>query len=292
MPIGDTTTGALADSLDVVVASARITREYVGVMPNLVDRQTLSPNTGTGWKEITLAKLTAQSVTENTELDNPQQFSDSAQTLTPQLVGLHTFVTDKTSRNISRLTLARMGELGQNAMQRKKDLDGLTVLDSFTDSQPGAGATLLTGHVRAGKARVTSNATEPAPSGDPVHTVVHGFQLKDFEDELTAGVGTYSINSGLTQDLVRTNYEGMLTGTSVHRDDNIPIDSADDAKGGTFARSAIILVQGVSPYIRTRDEPHKGGGGTSMFMYDEYIYGIRQNVWGRELYSDATAPTN
>ena len=292
MVSGNTTTQSLADSLDVVVASARITREYIGVMPNLVDRQTLSPNTGTGWKEITLAQLTAQSVTETTELDNPQAFSDTAQVLTPQLVGLHTFVTDKTGRNVSRRTLARMGELGQNAMQRKKDVDGLTILDSFTDSQPGAGSTLLTGHVRARKARITSNATEPAPPGDMVHTVVHGFQLKDFEDELTAGVGTYSINSGLTQDLVRANYEGMLTGTQVHRDDNITIDGSDDAKGGVFARSAIILVQGVSPYTRSRDEPHKGGGGMSVFMYDEYIYGIRQNVWGGELYSDALAPTN
>ena len=59
MPSGRTTTDALADSLDTVVASARNTREQVGVMTKSVDLVTLQKNTGLTWKEITLAQLTA-----------------------------------------------------------------------------------------------------------------------------------------------------------------------------------------------------------------------------------------
>ena len=42
MAAGDTITQSLTDSLDVVVGSARQIREYEGVMPNLVDKITLS----------------------------------------------------------------------------------------------------------------------------------------------------------------------------------------------------------------------------------------------------------
>ena len=43
MAVGDTITQSLADSLPTVVASARQTREFEGVMPNLVDKVTLDP---------------------------------------------------------------------------------------------------------------------------------------------------------------------------------------------------------------------------------------------------------
>ena len=49
---GWTTTSALADSLDDVRSSARIVREYEGVMPQLVDKVTLGEGVGLDWKEI------------------------------------------------------------------------------------------------------------------------------------------------------------------------------------------------------------------------------------------------
>ena len=64
MAAGDTITQSLADSLDTVVASARQIREYEGVMPNLVDKVTLSEGTGTSWREISMAALNAQNITE------------------------------------------------------------------------------------------------------------------------------------------------------------------------------------------------------------------------------------
>ena len=77
MAAGDTITQSLADSLDTVVASARQVREQEGVMPNLVDKVTLDEGTGTSWREISMAQLTAQAITETTRLDNPQQMSDT-----------------------------------------------------------------------------------------------------------------------------------------------------------------------------------------------------------------------
>ena len=72
---GNTTTTALSDSLPTIIAAARIVREYEGTMTSssVVDKVTLKANSGIGWNEIRLDKLTAQGVTEATVLNNPQQ---------------------------------------------------------------------------------------------------------------------------------------------------------------------------------------------------------------------------
>jgi len=71
MAAGDTITQSLDNSLPVVVAAARQVREFEGVMPNLCDKVTLDEGTGQSWREVSMAQLTAQEVTETTRLDNP-----------------------------------------------------------------------------------------------------------------------------------------------------------------------------------------------------------------------------
>ena len=139
MAAGDTITQSLADSLDTVVASARQIREYEGVMPNLVDKVTLSEGTGTSWREISMAALNAQNITETTTLDNPQQMSDTVFSITPTVTGIQTLVTDRVAARINSQSYAQLGSLAQNAIQRKKDEDGLTVLDGATTQLSGAG---------------------------------------------------------------------------------------------------------------------------------------------------------
>lgn len=290
MASGNTTTDALADSLPVVIAAARIVREYEGVMPQLCDNQTLDEGVGLSWNEISLAQLTAQSVTEQTVLNNPQQMSDTLFSVTPTVTGIHTFTSDRVAARISKKAFGKMGALAQNAIQRKKDEDGLTALDGATTSLCGAGSTLATGHVSAGAVRITSNATEPANS--PLRCVLHGFQLKDIEDELTASIGTYPLADGESARVFKEGFRGQIQNAKVYEAGNITIDGADDAKGGVFAKDALVLVQGRMRKPETRREPDIGGGGTSMWIYDEYAYGERSaGNWLYELYSDATPPT-
>src|SRR3990167_11241296 len=129
MASGFTTTDALADSLPTVISSARIVREYEGTMQQLSDRKTLGEGIGLSWHEISLAALEALTVTENTELDNPQQMSDTLFTITPSVVAVHTVITDRVAARISKNAFAQTGGLAQNAAEREKDEDGLTVLD-------------------------------------------------------------------------------------------------------------------------------------------------------------------
>ena len=295
MAAGDTITQSLADSLDTVVASARQIREYEGVMPNLVDKVTLSEGTGTSWREISMAALSAQNITETTTLDNPQQMSDTVFSITPTVTGIQTLVTDRVASRINSQSYAQLGSLAQQAIQRKKDEDGLTVLDGATTSLSGAGTTLASGVIAAAAYRISSNATEPG--NPPYRCVLHGFQIKDLYDELTAHIGTAAAGEttdGLTARVFTEGFRGKIAGGEVFEDGNITIDSStDDAKGGVFAQEAIVMVQGRAPRTATVRREDIGGGATVVYLYDEYAYGERSaGNWLFEVISDATAPTS
>ena len=265
-------------------------REYEGVIPQLCDMQELDSNTGLGWNEVSLAKLTAQAITEQTALDNAQQMADALFSVVPSIIGIQTFVSDRVAMRISKKAMAKTGALAMNAIMRKKDEDGITALDGATTSLCGAGNTLASGHVSAAAVRITSNPTEGATS--PLRCVLHGYQLKDIEDELTASLGTYEVTEGETARVYREGFRGSINNAKVYEDGNIPIDANDDAKGGVFARDALVLVQGRAVRTEIRREPHIAGGGNSLFVYDEFAYGERSSGnWLFELMSDATQPS-
>lgn len=297
MAVGRTAVESLEKSLPKMIASARLTREQVGVMTQVVDRKTLGRNMGIDWHEISLAALTAQDVTEQTELDNPQQLSDTLFTITPTVIGIHIFMTNRVAIRIASnvAELARSGRLAQNAIERKKDQDGLTAIDGFTTQLGAAGSALTSGHVRAARTQIMSSTTEPAPDGD-VFGVFHGFQMKDIEDELlqpSSGALQAQVQSPQAMKVFTNGFVGTVGTVIMKEDGNLGIDASADAKGGVFHRQALVLVQGRSPYVLTREEPHIGGGGVSIFHYDEYAYGERSSGnWGFEVISDATAPTS
>ena len=273
MSVGNTTTASLADSLPTLIMSARIVRENAGVMPQLVDKVTLGEGVGLSWNEVSYAQITAQAITENTVLDNPQQLEDTLLTITPSSIGIETLITDRVARRIDKKGFAKLGSLAQNAMQRKKDEDGLTVLDGFSTSLCGAGNTLTSGHIGAATARIRGNSTEPGMP--PFYGVLHSYQMKDIEDEFTAGVGTYVIGEGLTARALQDGFAGKLHSAQMFIDDNIAADSADDGIGGVFAKEAIVLVQGAAPRAVPVRAEEIGGGSTKVFHYDEYAFGER-----------------
>ena len=290
MAAGDTITQSLDNSLPVVVAAARQVREFEGVMPNLCDKVTLDEGTGQSWREVSMAQLTAQEVTETTRLDNPQQMSDTLFTITPTVVGIQTLVTDRVAARISPKAYAQVGSLAQNAIERKKDEDGLTVLDGATTSFGSSSTTLTSGHISAATYRISSNTTEPG--NPPYRCVLHGFQIKDIADEITAGVGTYNLSEGPTARVFAEKFQGMIAGAQIYEDGNITV-SSNAAKGGVFAQEAIVIVQGRAPRTATVRREDIGGGATVLYLYDEYAYGERSSGnWLFEIHSDATAPTS
>ena len=288
MASGDTTTGQLGDSLNTIVASARSTREFGGVIPQLVDSVTLATGSGLDWKETLFAQLSAQAITETTRNDNPQAYVDSAITIRPQMVQISTFITDKSRRNVSAKSLAQMGKLPGEALVRKEDEDGLTAMDAST--QMGAtGTPIQTGDVASARYIISSNATEPGPM--PYAGVFHGYVIKDMYDELVAGIGTYPIPEGATAQVFKTGFTLPIASVSIVEDGNITIDSTPDAKGFVFSKMAWVLVKGMALKTETERKPGWGGGGDLLYMTSEYAYGQRgAGNWSREIIADATAP--
>jgi hypothetical protein len=260
-------------------------------MSQLVENRTLGVGMGLEWRELTYAQLTAQAVTETTDLNNPQQITDTELTITPTLAAVETFITDRVGLRISPAGNAQIGSLGQKAIQRKKDEDGLTVLNAgTTTSEPGAGNTLASGFIASAQTNISSNTTEGA--NPPFAAVLHGFQRKDLYDELVAGVGTYILTEGPTARVFSGAFMLPISETLVAMDNNITIDGSDDAPGGVFAKEGIILVQGRAARIVAVRNEARGGGGFHVYHYDEYAFGQRLAIWVHRMLSDATAPTS
>jgi len=285
-----TVTTQLDNSLATVIASARVTREQEGDMPALVERRQLKKGTGDTWHEVSYAKLTAMAVNETTENDNIQQVSDTDFAIKPTMVQIATMLTDKVGRNITKNGLREIGRLGQNAMQRKKNIDGLTAIDSTGSTQLGsAGAAMTYGLVAAAVTNITGNTTEPGHQ--PIRFVAHPFCMKDIYDQFTAPVGTFDISEGASFRVFREGFRGMINTAQAFENGDFDI-SSTDAKNGVFSKEGIVMVEEMSPRMETERMPRIGGGSTVVTHTDSYAYGIRQNQWVHEIIADATAPTS
>jgi hypothetical protein len=207
------------------------------------------------------------------------------------MVQIATMLTDKVGRNITKNGLREIGRLGQNAMQRKKNIDGLTAIDSTGSSTLGsAGAAMTYGLVAAAVTNITGNTTEPGHQ--PIRFVAHPFCMKDIYDQFTAPVGTYDISEGASFRVFREGFRGMINSAQAFENGDFTIDSEVDVKNGVFAREGIVMVEEMSPRMETERMPRIGGGSTVVTHTDSYAFGIRQNQWVHEIVADATAPTS
>ena len=291
MALTPTVTDQLDASLPTIRASARIIREQRGDMVGLVERRTLGRGMGDTWHEVSYDKLTAQAISETTENTNIQQISDNDFPIKPTMIQVATMLTDKVGRNITQNGLREIGRLAQNAMQRKRNIDGLTTIDATTSTQLGsAGSSMTFGLVAAGVSNIEGNATEPG--NPPIRFVGHSFCIKDIYDQFVAPVGTYDISNGATFDVFKNGFRGMINTAQAFVNGDFTIDANMDVKNGVFAQEGIVHVQEMAPRIATQREELIGGGSTIIVHTDSYAYGIRQNNWVQEIIADATAPTS
>lgn len=292
MASGDTFLANVEEGLDTMVSAARTRRQFpTDVMSRVCDRQTLPEGTGTAFREFLVENLTAQNYGETDDIDNPQQLDASIETWTPQLVAISTFIGKRVQARLDRKAFATFGELAQEAIQRKKNVDGHALFASATTTLCGTGTTLTSGHISAAVRRITSDATEPG--APPIAAVLHGYGIHDIQTEFTGIVGSYPVPEGMTAEAFRHGFQGMIMGANVYEDGLIALTSTPDARGGVFAKRGCLLVQGLSPWKETENKPLKGYGGTVVVLKDEYVWGERSaGNWLYGILHDATAPTS
>ena len=289
---GTTTTTTLANALPDLRQSARLFEEYEMMVPKTVDRVNLGRGEGNTWNEFRVDQITAQGITESTVNENAQLLSGTVFSVTPGMVQVFTRITDKTMRRISGNVGALIGRAAQLSMNRKLDKDGISQFANWSVTLAGTGNTPNHGHISAAVANIRGNATESGMGAGPIHAVLHPFHIKDLQDEIEVGVGTYTVPEGLTEEFYRNGFSGTVSGANVWSAGNIEIDGTPDARGSVHAQRALVLVRELEMKTETRRRPDVGGGADEVFMTAGYAYGERRDVWGRSILGDATAPTS
>jgi hypothetical protein len=295
MAAGETTSGSLADARPSIVADARIVKEYQGTWRRTCDVKKQQPGTGLNWTEFALSQISAQDITENTTNSNFQQLAGTLLSIEPTMSQVIIKITDRTYRKVAQVVTGKLGSLGGNSMNRKEDEDYLALFSTFaTTASPGTGNPLSFGHIAAAKANATSNVTEPSMA--ECFSVLHGFQIKDVQDEVLAGVGTYTVPQGLTEETFRKGFAGSVAGSNVFEDGNITIDATPDANGATHTREGVVAAVGMEIKSEMDRDVYFGGGADVISMVDEIAFAERKSgttqVWAYLHKSDATAPTS
>lgn len=297
MASGITITGSLADSLETIIDEARVVREKPGPVAKLAERHRLEENAGLDWDEIAISQQSAQGITETTTLDNPQQYADTLLSITPTVTGITTIVTDRTYKRISKKVVGQLGGVAQAAIERKKDEDGLATLDGATITF-GATNTPVEFSDFAHAVDIVSSGALNEPANSPIYGVLHPYHLTDIKDQITAGIGTYTVPDGMTEETFKQGFKGTLGGANIFEGGNIPLNQggvAADANSYIFARFGLLLVEGFAMRAVTTRREDYGGGAAQLFVYDEYAYGERlaaatTGAFLAEILGDATAP--
>ena len=295
MVSGETTTGSLADALPEIVADCRIIKEFAGTWQRTCDVRRQTPNTGLSWTEFALDQISGQNITETTDNRNFQQLSGTLQAIEPTMSQVILKITDRTFRKIASVVKGKVGGLAGNSMNRKQDEDYLALFTTFaTTNSPGSGNPMSFGYVSSAKTNITSNVTEPSMA--EVYTVLHGRQIKDIQDEVLAGVGTYTVPQGMTEQVFRKGFAGTVAGSNVFEDGNIAVDTTPNANGATHSKEGVIAPIGMDLKTETDRDLYFGGGADVISLVNEYAFAERKSgttqVWCYRHQSDATAPTS
>jgi hypothetical protein len=291
MAVGETTSGVLSAALPEIVADARIVHEDEGTWRRTCDIKRQTPNTGLNWSEFALDQLARQDITETTDNRNFQQLSGTLLSVEPQMTQILIKMTDRMARKIASVVKDKFGSLAGNAMARGDDEDYIAMFASFgTGTSPGSGNPLSFGHISAAVNRIKSNTTETSDAA--VFAVLHGFQIKDIQDEVLAGVGTYTIPTGLTEAVFRKGFEGTVAGANVYKDSNIGVVSSN-ARGAVHSREGVVAAIGMEIKKETDRDMYFGGGADVISLTNEHAFVERSaGNWAYTILSDATAPTS
>ena len=290
MATGPNTTLNIDDTVRPMLAESRYTMEFEPVMKQLCRPESLPKGQGGIFRYPKWGTLSdAQDLTQGIDITQSQRITDSLATITPTEVGQKVIITDRTIDTVTANMWKVIGKLMGDAMARKIDKDGITMLDGFSTILGGAGTALTHDYLAAGLSAI-QGGSEPCPANVPVFGVFHPHQLHPlYKDQ--APSGTYPIPAGLTADLIKRGaIDGVVGGVALKKDGNISKDSSDDAKGGIFAREALILVKDASPKSY---KEHRGSlRGWEIIDSIWYAYGEYKDDWGREAVFDAVTPTS
>lgn len=283
------TTSNMSTGQKILVSAAMVAHEPAAPDPDLVDEVPLPQ----GHKQrdlLTYARLaTSSALTEGTDLSQVEQLVTAALTVTPTE---HGSIVTLSKRLIARQgdsnVIGTAGTLMGGSLRRRKALDLIALYDGFSKSIVGAGSTLDITFFRGAVAYLlTDNDTAYGPAPMPLWAALHIEQISDIILDITDPGAVISSRFGLSAEMLQRWWRGndRLYGVQVFHSGNITRDAGDDAKGGIFNKSALVMVPAAEDEVTEDPDP-------SARIIEYGLFGVwgeaeRADPHGVEVFSDA-----
>ena len=241
----ETTSTTLSDIVDTLIADAIFTFKQAGVMPGLVQVQSLLGFPGKAanfpkWDAWASADVAAGS--EGTEYTTNKAVDTSVVSGTVAEKLLRTVIPKLAVDSATENVMAGIGAVMGNAMALKLDDDGVNLFGALDGVVAGAGVTLSLDHFQDAT-RLLRVAGAPAPyNGVFSPKQINGAKgISSFFD--ASNVSNTSVSS-IAEDFATNGLTGRVAGINIFSSTEIDEDVATlgDAAGGIFSRQAIGLV--------------------------------------------------
>ena len=241
----ETTSTTLSDIVDTLIADAIFTFKQAGVMPGLVQVQSLLgfPGKAANFpKWDAWASSDVQGGTEGNEFTTNKAVATSVVSGTVAEKLLRTVIPKLAVDSATENVMAGIGAVMGNAMALKLDDDGVNLFGALDGVVAGAGVTLSLDHFQDAT-RLLRVAGAPAPyNGVFSPKQINGAKgISSFFD--ASNVSNTSVSS-IAEDFATNGLTGRVAGINIFSSTEIDEDVATlgDAAGGIFSRQAIGLV--------------------------------------------------
>lgn len=303
MANGTTTTTTLANVIPTVISRARDVIEKPTVMTNanVVTKVMIEDGDGAtyNWPKFGTV-LTAQSLSENVPIQNPQTLVPTTQQFTTSETGVQVTLTDRAKRQTKEPMAARAGKFMGNAMRRNVETTGLALFSDLSRDLGAAGNAFNPNFLSAAKVRLKSGSetaqTEPAEG--EITAVIHPYHVHDImtssatlgnnQNVLATG---YQPIDGWTEELVREYDIRRVYGVDIAAAPLITIDGSDDAVGAIFNKMAFLYV-GTSHTMTMEKDRDIELRADTMVLTTEFGFGELEDQFGFAITADASVPTS
>lgn len=284
--MGATKAADLAAGQIAMVGQARYTYEHRTVVTQLFDKHTLGP----GEKSLYIPKfgtITAKDLTDGVDMTEAQSLLITGTTHTTDEAGCKVIITKKLRSQLKEDAYKAAGKVVGNAIAKKMDQDGLTLFSSVSGGVGGANTAFSMDLMRAGISQLYGQS-EPAPL--PLYCVLHPYQYDDIVNEI-ATPATTTMAPEFQVEFLRYYYRGTekLFATPIFVTGNITADTADDAYGCVFSKSAFIYLIGWEP--ENWVEYDGSLRGWEIGVVADYAMVEEDDSYARYLLNDVSAPT-
>lgn len=303
MANGVTTATTLANVIPTVISRARDVIEKPTVMTNanVVTKVTIADGDGAtyNWPKFGTT-LSAQSLSENVPINNPQTLIPTTQQFTTSETGVQVILTDRAKRQTKEAMAARAGKFMGNAMRRKVETTGLALFSGLSRDLGAAGNPFNPNFLSAAKVRLRagSESTQTEPAEGDITAVIHPYHVHDImtssatlgnnQNVLASG---YQPIDGWTEELVREYDIQRVYGVDIAAAPLITIDGSDDAVGAIFNKMAFLYI-GTSHSMTMEKDRDIELRADMMVLTSEYGFAELEDQFGFAMTADASVPTS